>query len=127
MGYPPDDKTMWAEEYQDLCNTSKCDIKTGLDVKAFEQIINDTQEDNNFYCDDDNMKSIIETLSSSVRAAAPVTEQARRFSMQFESRADCIAEIFRVADRNNDGFVDSAEMYPFAKMCGFPNPLADFS
>jgi len=110
VGFPGSDED-FREEYASLCQSSGRDQKKGFDVEAFKTLVNDVESD--YWCDDDMLTDYLKKL-----ADGPSSGQD---DVGAGSREDQIKALFDALDKNKDGQLSSAEMFPFAQAIGFPS------
>jgi Ca2+-binding EF-hand superfamily protein len=119
LGYP-DSVVEFKVEHEGICKEAKCDVQKGIDLKAFEQITNADPE-GDYFCTDEQLEEFLKKLQSS--PAAPVLAA----SSPTKGRADLVAQLFKAADRNGNGFLDCAELFPVAQLLGYPESVQAFA
>merc|ERR1719487_792694 len=60
IGYEGDVQEFW-ENYEELCDDAKCDVKVGLDEKAFRDLV-DGDEEGDYFGDDEQLRTLFVQL-----------------------------------------------------------------
>lgn len=102
----------WQQEFQLLLRDHDPDGMNGLDLIAFEALVNDPS-DRGCYCTDEELRKMLQSWADSAPAATP------QVSSPLSTRGELIAAVFKSCNVSGTGILVASEMRRFAGSTGF--------